>query len=222
MKIVALLPMKGNSERVPGKNFRMLGSRPLYRWMLDALLDTHQISQVVINTDARELLDNEQLLSDPQVVLRERAPEICGDFVSMNRIIQDDIDAVAADLYLMTHATNPFISSATIARAIEALQANPDADSLFSVNRFQTRFYREDGSAINHDPNHLIRTQDLEPWFEENSCLYLFTRQSFAQSQARIGQRPMMFTTPALESVDIDEPEDWQLAQALAPTMETT
>jgi CMP-N-acetylneuraminic acid synthetase len=221
VNIVALLPMKGNSERVPGKNFRLLGSRPLYRWMLDALLHTRQISQVVINTDAPELLDNEQLLADPRVVLRERAVEIRGDFVSMNRIIQDDIDAVDADLYLMTHATNPFISSGTIARAIDALNANPAADSLFSVNRFQTRFYREDGSAINHDPSHLIRTQDLEPWFEENSCLYLFTRQSFARSGARIGTQPMMFTTPALESVDIDEPEDWQLAEALAPTMET-
>ncbi len=120
----------------------------------------------------------------------------------------------------MTHATNPFISPATISGAIAALDAEPEADSLFTVNRFQTRFYRADCSAVNHDPANLIRTQDLEPWFEENSCLYLFSRESFANANARIGLKPVMFETPRLESVDIDEPEDWQLAAALAPSME--
>ncbi len=210
--------MKGNSERVPGKNFRVLGHKPLYRWMLDSLLATPAIDTVVINTDAPELLDNEDLKSDERVLLRRRKDELVGDFVSMNLIIEDDIDAVEADLYLMTHATNPFISSETLGRAIAELQSSEDADSLFSVNRFQTRFYGKDGQAINHDPNNLIRTQDLEPWFEENSCLYLFTRDSFKTTNARIGENPLMFETPRLESVDIDEPEDWQLAEALAST----
>ncbi len=220
MKIVALLPMKGHSERVPGKNFRLLGSKPLYRWMLDSLLAAEDISTVVINTDAPELLEDAALQADPRVLLRSRQEPLRGDFVSMNRIIEDDVAAVDADLYLMTHATNPFISTTTIRRAIQALQAAEGRDSLFSVNRFQTRFYASDGSAINHDPQNLIRTQDLEPWFEENSCLYLFTSDSFRQHQARIGATPLMFETPRLESVDIDEPEDWMLAEALAPTME--
>ncbi len=96
------------------------------------------------------------------------------------------------------------------------LAAGAPYDSLFTVNRMQTRFYREDGSAVNHDPNVLLRTQDLEPWLEENSCLYLFTRESFARTGARIGAAPMMYETPKLESVDIDEPEDWIMAEALA------
>ena len=84
------------------------------------------------------------------------------------------------------------------------------------MNKFQTRFYREDGSAINHDPDNLIRTQDLEPWYEENSCLYLFSRQSFAATNARIGKRPVLFETPPLESADIDGPADWDLAELIA------
>ena len=85
---------------------------------------------------------------------------------------------------------------------------------MFTVDKVQTRFYRGDCSAVNHDPNNLIRTQDLEPWFEENSNLYLFTRDSFLQTNARIGKNPMMYESPKFESIDIDTPEDWGFAVA--------
>ena len=91
-----------------------------------------------------------------------------------------------------------------------------DKDSLFTVNKIQTRFYRDDCSPVNHDPDNLIRTQNLEPWYEENSCLFIFTKESFKSTNARIGKSPAMFETPALESVDIDEPADWMMAEALA------
>ena len=120
----------------------------------------------------------------------------------------------------MTHTTNPFLSADTIATAIARYQeatCAEEADSLFTVNRVQTRFYRADGSAVNHDPDNLIRTQDLEPWFEENSNLYIFSAGSFARTRARIGERPVMHETPRLESVDIDGAEDWAIAESLAP-----
>ena len=83
-------------------------------------------------------------------------------------------------------------------------------------NSVQARFYRADGSAVNHEPANLIRTQDLEMWFEENSNLYIFSSDSFAQTGARIGRQPLLFPTPLLESVDIDGPDDWALATALS------
>jgi CMP-N-acetylneuraminic acid synthetase len=208
--------MKANSERVKGKNFRPLAGKPLFRWILDTLLTVPAVSQVVINTDAREVLAQNGLREDARVRIRDRKPELCGDLVSMNLILADDIAAVPADLYLMTHTTNPLISPETVSAAIAALAADPAADSLFAVNRIQTRFYRADGSAVNHDPDNLIRTQDLEPWFEENSCLYLFSRDSFNSTGARIGRTPLLFETPPLESLDIDEPHDWELVAALA------
>ena len=171
-RIVALLPMKAHSERVPGKNFRPLAGKPLVRWILDALLEVDVINEVVINTDARELLEEIGVLDSDRVSIRDRKSELCGDMVSMNLILEDDIAATDADLYLMTHTTNPLISAATIRTALHCIDVNDEADSLFSVNRTQTRFYRGDGEAVNHDPDNLIRTQDLEPWFEENSCLY--------------------------------------------------
>jgi CMP-N-acetylneuraminic acid synthetase len=187
--------------------------------MLDTLLAISEIEKIVINTDARDILERLGIDRLPRVLIRDRRPEICGDFVSMNRVIEDDLAAVQSDVYLMTHTTNPLLSAVTVRGAIaefSAALAAGRADSLFTVNRFQTRFYRADGSAINHDPMNLVRTQDLEPWFEENSNLYLFTRHSFAATGARIGAAPMMFETPRSESADIDDVDGWNMAEALA------
>jgi CMP-N-acetylneuraminic acid synthetase len=219
MTIVALMPMKAHSERVKGKNFRDLLGRPLFGWMLETLLAVPAIDRVVINTDARDLLSSHGIGEHPRVLVRDRRAEICGDFVSMNRVLEDDIANVPADTYLMTHTTNPLISSGTVIRALDLYQAGVREhgnDSLFSVNRLQTRFYRADGSAVNHDPANLVRTQDLEPWFEENSCLYVFSRDSFAATNARIGRKPILFETPRLESIDIDTQDDWNLVESLA------
>jgi len=214
-RIVALLPMKANSERVKGKNFREFNGKPLFRWTLDTLLNNTDIDQVIINTDARDILAENGLVETDRVVIRDRKPEICGDMVSMNLVIEDDVCNIDADIYLMTHTTNPLMTTETVVKALDEFQTrleNNEADSLFTVDKVQTRFYREDCSAVNHDPDNLLRTQDLEPWFEENSNLYIFTKEAFAKTNARIGARPMMFETPKFESIDIDTPDDWDFA----------
>lgn len=224
VKIVALLPMKAHSSRVPGKNFRDLNGKPLFKWMLDTLLTVDEIDAVVINTDAKEILSEKGLVLSDRVELRERKAELCGDEVSMNSILEDDVAAVTADIYLMTHTTNPLLSVETIKSALAKFIKHYNAgenDSLFTVNKIQTRFYREDGSPVNHDPDNLLPTQDLEPWYEENSNLYIFTRDSFLATNARIGKMPLMHEMPKIESVDIDEPDDWDMADALASIKST-
>ncbi len=218
-EVVALLPVKQHSERVPGKNFRDLSGRPLIRWMVDNLLGVSAIETIVINTDAPEEVSRSLGGAEGRILIRERRTEICGDLVSMNLIIEDDLQSVSAATYIMTHATNPFLSSETIQSALDRYRTaveTGESDSLFSVNKHQTRFYRTDASAINHDPAVLIRTQDLEPWFEENSGLYIFSAASFQKTGARIGESPLLFETPRLESVDIDDVEDWMMAEAIA------
>lgn len=220
--LVALLPMKANSVRVPSKNFRPLAGKPLFRWILDTLLAMPEIDAVVINTDARQILADNGLVdgeANGRVIIRDRKPEICGDLVSMNLVLADDVQNVAADAYLMTHTTNPLLSARALSDAVAKYRAGVaagTADSLFTVNKHQTRFYRADCSPVNHDPDNLIPTQDLEPWFEENSNAYIFSGESFGSTKARIGSKPIMFETAKLESVDIDGPEDWALAEALA------
>lgn len=214
-KIVALLPMKANSVRVKGKNFRDFCGKPLFRWILDTLLAVEEIDQIVINTDARHILAENGLVDIDRITIRDRKPEICGDHVSMNLVLADDLANVPADIYLMTHTTNPLMSADTIRKALAAFiegQAAGRADSLFTVDKVQQRYYRADCSPVNHDPDNLIPTQELEPWFEENSNLYIFTASSFAKTKARIGKQPMMYEGPYFESIDIDTPADWDFA----------
>ena len=218
MKVTALLPMKGNSERVKGKNFKLFQGKPLFRWVLDSLLAVHEIDKIIINTDAEKLLEQKGLPDNSKIEIRNRRKEIQGDLVSMNIIIEDDLNNVESDIYLMTHTTNPLLSKETISNSIKIFKEHlleEEYDSLFSVNKIQTRFYDQKGNPINHDPKELLRTQDLEPWYEENSNLYLFTKESFKKTKARIGERPFMLETPLLESTDIDTPEDWDLAETL-------
>ena len=197
-RIVALLPMKANSTRVKGKNFRDFCGKPLFRWILDSLLAVDEIDEIVINTDAKEILAENGLVDTDRVTIRERKPEICGDDISMNLVLADDVENIEADFYLMTHTTNPLLSAETIKQAIKKYKEeleNGNADSLFTVNKIQTRFYTQDCKPINHDPDNLIPTQDLEPWYEENSNLYIFTSDSFQKTNARIGKKPKLFIT---------------------------
>ncbi|MEZ8313917.1 acylneuraminate cytidylyltransferase family protein [Vibrio splendidus] len=221
-KVIALLPMKANSTRVPGKNFKDFCGKPLFKWILDSLLAVDEIDQVVINTDARDILITNGLKESERVVIRQRKSEICGDEVSMNVVLGDDVENLEADIYLMTHTTNPLLSPDTIRRALKQYNIALDAgaaDSLFTVNKIQTRFYTGNCEAINHDPDNLIPTQNLEPWYEENSNLYLFNRESFASTNARIGSNPTMMVSPALECSDIDTPDDWDKAVVMTHYM---
>ncbi|MCQ8185145.1 acylneuraminate cytidylyltransferase family protein [Parvularcula maris] len=219
--VTALLPMKAHSERVKAKNFRMIAGKPLFRWILDALLESESVDRVVINTDARSILAENGLNDqddEGRVLVRDRREEICGDLVSMNLVLADDVQNVDSDIYVMTHTTNPLLRSATVDKMVARYAsgaASGSIDSLFTVNQHQTRFYTKDAEPINHDPANLIRTQDLPPYYEENSVFYAFSAESFAATGARIGLRPELYVTPPLESVDIDEVADWFVAESL-------
>ena len=214
--MIAILPMKANSERVPNKNFRLIAGKPLYVWILENLFKLDFLEKIIINTDANfELFD--QFKNNKKLILRSRLEHLRGDHVSMNLIIEDDLKHFQADDYLMTHTTNPNLSPKTLTKAYSLFKERDKNrfDTLFSVTRFQGRFYREDYSAVNHDPSELIRTQDLPPLFLENSCLYMFSREDFFKHNARIGSKPIMFETPQLESIDIDTESDWLIAESV-------
>jgi CMP-N-acetylneuraminic acid synthetase len=108
------------------------------------------------------------------------------------------------------------LKAKTISRAIQSFVSTyPEHDSLFSVTRLQTRLYFQDGRAINHNPRELIQTQDLPPVYEENSCIYLFTRDNLIQWHHRIAQKPLMYEMPAEEAWDIDEELDFTICDLL-------
>ena len=135
----------------------------------------------------------------------------------MNNIIAYDLRQIEDDHFFQTHSTNPLLQSSVIDLAIESYFKNLEHfDSLFSVTRLQTRLYWKDGAPVNHNPDELLRTQDLPPVYEENSNFYIFSKNSFADADgSRIGLKPLMFEINKLEAIDIDEPEDWEIAEIL-------
>lgn len=213
-RFAALVPMKHHSERVPGKNYRPLAGKPLFYWVLDALNASDHVGEILINTDSEEIAGEAPKHFDVQVLWRP--DELLGDMVPMQPLIAHDIEFTERNLFLQTHSTNPFLTSSTIDAAIEAYLEDDEYDSLFSVTPLHTRLYWPDGRPINHDPEVLLRTQDLPPILEENSCIYLFSRETFQRTGHRLGQRPAMFEMDALEAVDIDEEHDFRIAEALA------
>jgi len=214
-RIVALVPMRHGSERVLGKNYRPFAGRPLYHRIIETLLGCSRISEVVIDTDSPVIRDDARDVF-PRVRLIDRPEALRGGTVPMNKVLLHDVGLIAADFYLQTHSTNPLLQAATIEKAIDAfLEEQPEHDSLFGVTRMQTRLWWPDGRAVNHDPAVLLRTQDLPPVLEENSNLYIFSRESLEQRGNRIGDRPLLFEIARTEAWDIDDETDFAIAEWL-------
>lgn len=207
--------MRHHSQRVPGKNYRPLAGKPLYQHIIETLLTVPEINEIVVDTDSEQVLDG--LRRDfPQVRLLPRPEPLCADAISMNEILLYDTSKVEADFYLQTHSTNPLIRPETISKAIQTFLSDfPIHDSLFSVTHLQIRLYDQHGHPINHNPNILLQTQDLPPVYEENSCLYIFTRENLFRRRNRLGERPLMFEMDAAEAWDIDEELDFAITDFL-------
>lgn len=217
--LIALFPIKEKSQRIKNKNFKLFCGKPLYRWMLEKLIKNKNINKIIINTDSKILLNQNNKIHK-KVIVRKREKSLIGHDISMNKIIKNDIDFtnrrfenINEIIFLMTHSTNPLISNKTINKCYEKfMKCKTKIDSLFSVNSYKSRFYDHNVKPINHNPKKLIQTQFLKEIHEENSCIYLFTKKSFFKNNARIGIKPMVFKTPIEESIDIDEQSSWDFA----------
>lgn len=213
--IAALVPMRHHSQRVPGKNYRPLAGKPLYYHILHTLLTVPEIDEIAVDTDSDPVI-NGLREHFPQVRILLRPEKLRGDDVPMNEVLIHDTQEIQADFYLQTHTTNPLLRPETISRAIKAfLTKIPVADSLFSVTELHTRLYDRDGRAINHNPGELLQTQDLPPVYEENSCLYLFTRANLLSRRHRIGLHPILYPISSAEAWDIDDELDFAICEFL-------
>lgn len=216
MKVHALLPMKGHSERVPNKNLRSFAGRPLFHSIADVLEGSNFIESIIINTDSEEIAEN-ATKNYKKVIIHERPEAIRGDMVPMNEIIANDLKNSDGDVFIQTHCTNPLLTRKTMESAISYYFDNHEFhDSVFSVTKIQTRLYDKSGAPVNHNPNELLRTQDLPPLYEENSNFYIFSKKAFIDAgKKRIGASPKMFEVDALEAIDIDNETDFIIAELL-------
>lgn len=210
-EIVALVPMRHISDRIKGKNYRSFAGKPLFHYITNSLLKCPLISKVVIDTDSKIIIED-VLENFPQVGIIDRPKHLRDGNIPMNDVILYDISILDSEFFLQTHSTNPLLETNTITKAIQFFfKSYPDYDSLFSVTKLQKRLWDSSVKPVNHDPSLLIRTQDLIPLFEENSCIYIFSKSTIEKYKNRIGNKPVMFETNKIESFDIDDESDFNL-----------
>lgn len=213
-EVKGLIFMKGYSERVPRKNMRKFCGRPLLHWIIDSLGQSKYITEIIVNTDSEEIA--EEASKNPKVKIHMR-PEYLLTINSneANQLIEYDLNNSSGEYYLQTHSTNPLLKVSTIDKGIETYFQADNNDSLFSVTALRKRFYWSNGLPINHDPLKMIKTQELAPVFEENSCIYIFSKGSFFRKKSRVGMNPLLFPIDSIEAVDIDEESDFVIAESI-------
>ena len=209
MKIIAIMPIKLVNERCPGKNTKMLGNKPLLQYELDNLKKTGLCDEIVVYCSSEEVIP----YLPREVSFLKRSVELDLPTSNFNQIFTSFIAEKDADIYVYAHATAPFITVKTMEECIESVKSGK-YDSAFCAEKIQS-FLWEDGNPLNFETSNLPRTQDLKPIYKETSGIYVFKKDVFVKYKRRIGVKPYIKCVSLKEAVDIDNPEDFELAEAL-------
>ena len=209
MKIVAIMPIKLKNERCPGKNTRNLGNKPLLQYELDNLKATSLCDSINVYCS-----DEAVVPYLPEGVNFIKRPEVL-DLPTSNftQIFESFMNIVDADIYVYAHATAPFISVNTMRQCIEAVKCG-NYDSAFCAVKLQDYLW-QDGEPLNFDATNVPRTQDLRPIYQETSGVYVFTKEVYKKYKRRVGKKPFIKEVSFKEAVDIDNPEDFDLAEVM-------
>lgn len=222
MKIIAIVPIKHISTRVPGKNFRIMNGYPLYYWIINTLISVDKINKIIIDTNSQIIKEGIYTYFNKymnKIIIYDRPSHLWSGNTPTNDLLTNVINDLKldADIYLQTHVTNPLLKKYTIEKAIDTFvnKRNEGYESLFSVKSHYTRLYDKHGQDINHNRFKLIPTQNLDPIYEENSCIYLFTKDVLLKYRARIGKNALLFPMTDIESQDIDWEDDFKITEVL-------
>lgn len=210
MKVVAVVPMKLNNKRLPQKNTKAFtNGKPLCYYILSTLLTVENVDEVYVycsNPDIKEHLPD-------GVIYLKRDESLDQDTTRMNEVLQCFAKDVPADIYVMTHTTAPFITKESIEKGLSAVLSG-GYDSAFAAKKLQD-FLWKDGIPFNYELNNIPRTQDLDPIYEETSGFYIYKENVMKQLNRRIGAKPYIVEVGEIESIDIDEAEDFIIADAV-------
>lgn len=210
MKIVAIVPMKLNNTRLPQKNTKSFtNGKPLCYYILHTLLKIDKLDEVYVYCSNEKIKDY-----IPQGVrFLKRSATLDTDTTSMNEVLAAFAKDVPADIYVMTHTTAPFISAESIEKGLDAVLSGMN-DSAFAAKKLQD-FLWKNGTPFNYSLDNIPRTQDLDPLYEETSGFYIYERYVIEEMGRRIGQSPFIVEVNEIEAVDIDEKEDFEIADAI-------
>ncbi|MBE7077427.1 MAG: acylneuraminate cytidylyltransferase family protein [Clostridiales bacterium] len=210
MKVVALVPIKMNNERTPGKNTKQFDDgTPLIHFILKALKNAEEVDETYVYCSKEEI--KEFLIDGVHYLKRDEKYDTAQ--ADVNDMFYAFSQAVPADIYVLAHATAPFQLSESINKGVRAVKSG-EYDSAIAVKRHQDFFWLN-GKPLNYDPNHIPRTQDLDPIYMETTGMYIFTKEVIEKLRRRIGNKPYMLEVSEVEATDINNPIDFEIANAI-------
>jgi CMP-N-acetylneuraminic acid synthetase len=207
VKVVAFVPIRLNSKRVIGKNLRILGGKPLMAYILETLTQVSEISEIYVYCSSEDVV----LFLPGNVKFLKRSISLDRDETLAGEIYDAFVNEITADIYIVAHTTSPFMKSTTIENALNHI-LEEGYDSAFSAEKIQT-FVWYSGNPLNYDLKLIPRTQDMQPIFVETSGFYMFKRNVWCTEKQRIGNKPYIQIVDKIEGIDIDYPEDFEMAE---------
>jgi len=210
MKVVLLIPIKLNNQRLPGKNLMLLNGKPLCQYLFDTVKDIEEVDEKYVYCSSEDIIP----YMPEGIIYKKRDASLDRNETKGLEIIDSFVNEVDADIYILAHATQPFTKASSIIEAVEKVKSG-EYDSAFSTSTIQTYCWYQ-GKPLNYDMQDIARTQDLEPVYVETSGFFIFTREVFKQYHQRIGKKPYMCVVDTFEAIDIDTPMDFAYAEVTA------
>jgi CMP-N-acetylneuraminic acid synthetase len=210
MKIIAFVPLKLNNERLPNKNTKSFDNgNPLVTYILDTLKNVKAIDEIFVFCSQNWI--QKYLPSEVKYMSRPESLDL--STTKINEVIEDFVNKIDADIYVLAHATAPFLSKESIGDGINAILSGEN-DSAFSVQKLQDFLWNEK-EPINYDLLNIPRTQDLAPIYLETTGLYIFTKELLKKHRRRIGIKPYLIEVSKIEAIDINTQDDFMIANAV-------
>lgn len=210
MKIVAFIPIKLNSVRLKNKNILDLAGHPLCWYIANTLLSVDKIDEVYVYCSTEKIIE----YMPKGIKFLKRDAYLDGEYVKGAEIYSSFINEIDSDIYVLAHATSPFISRNSIDNALSKVLSGK-YDSAFTAKKIQN-FVWYNNLPLNYKLEDIPRTQDLEPVWEETSAFFVFNKNLFLETNRRIGFVPYLQEVKGIETIDIDTKEDFILANAYA------
>lgn len=216
MKVVAFVPIKMNNERLPGKNIRLFSNgKPLINYILDTLESIEKIDEVYVYCSDEKI--QEYLEGYKRIKYLRRDKYLDLSTTSFNEVLTSFSEKISADVYILTHATAPFIRKESFLKGLEAISSGK-YDSALTVEKLQ-EFLWKDGKPYNYDPKNIPRTQDLTPYYIETCGMYIYINSLIKEKKRRIGDKPYLIEVDKIEACDINTLDDFNIADAIATTL---
>ncbi len=210
MKIIAFVPVKMNNERLPGKNTKKFSNgRPLISYILETLKLVEGLDGIYVYCSDPEI---KKFLPEGIYYL-QRDTYLDLSSTSFNEVLTSFAEEIAADIYVLAHATAPFIKKENFEKGIEAVKSGK-YDSALAVRKMQ-EFLWVDDHPLNFSPEQILRTQDLKPFYIETCGMYIYTSDLIKKEKRRVGDMPYLIPVSKIEACDINDPEDFIFADAV-------